>query len=139
MKACSWQATIGDCEKPGISESQLTLLLYKQELANWPLFTGKLSRERELQEMNVFISSLLIILTFQHFFVTTNAAPSVFDIFPRNKYFSPRLDSEESEDKVLEKRKSCLCENSLCVIDKLLKCRRSVILGRGTHKLETFP
>ena len=137
---CSWQATIGDCEKPGISDSLQTLvLLYKQELANWPLFTGRLSRE--LQEMNVFMFWMLIILTFiiQYFFIRIDAAPSVYDIFPRNRHFNPRLTSEESEEQVQEKRKRCFCENNLCVIDKLLKCRRSVILGRGFHKLKTLP
>merc|ERR1712062_666751 len=100
-------------------------------------FTGRLSRE--LQEMNVFISLLLIIWTFQYFFVRINAAPSVYDIFPRNKYFNPRLESEESEEKLYEKRRQCFCENDLCIIDKLLKCRRSVMLGRGFHKLKTLP
>merc|ERR1712062_17322 len=96
-------------------------------------FTGRLPRE--LQEMNVFLISLLIISTFQYFFIGTNAAPSVYDIFPRNKYFNPRTNSEQSEDKVLEKRRSCLCENNRCVIDKLLKCRRSVILGYKREKI----
>ena len=111
--------------------------LYKQDLANWPLFTRRLSRE--LQEMNVFISLLLIILTFQYFFVRINAAPSVYDIFPRNKYFNPRLYSEQSEEKNIDKRRQCFCENNPCVIDKLLKCRRSVMLGKGFHKLGTLP
>merc|ERR1712154_138899 len=98
-------------------------------------FTGRLSRE--LQEMNVFISLLLIILTFQYFFVRINAAPSVYDIFPRNICFNPRLDSEESEEKLYEKRRQCVCENNLCIIDKLSKCRRSVMLGTSGKLLET--
>ena len=91
--------------------------------------------------MNVFMFWMLIILTFiiQHFFIRIDAAPSVYDIFPRNKYFNPRLNSEESEEQVLEKRKKCFCENNLCVIDKLLKCRRSVMLGKAFHKLRTLP
>merc|ERR1712130_51586 len=98
-------------------------------------FTGRLSRE--LQEMNVFMFWMLIILTFiiQYFFIRIDAAPSVYDIFPRNRHFNLRLTSEESEEQVQEKRKKCFCENNLCVIDKMLKCRRSVMLGDKREKI----
>ena len=82
--------------------------------------------------------SMLLMLTFQYFFIRINSAPSVYDIFPRNKYFTSRVISEENEEKILEKRKKCLCEKNLCVIDKLFKCRRSVVSGRGFDKLKTL-
>jgi len=74
----------------------------------------------------------------QYFFIKIDAAPSVYDIFPRNNYSNQRLNSEESEEKVLEKRKNCFCENYLCVIDKLLKCRQSVMLDKREKIGEQF-
>ena len=79
--------------------------------------------------MNVFMFWMLVILTFiiQYFFIRIDAAPSVYDIFPRNRHFNLRLTSEESEEQVQEKRKKCFCENNLCVIDKMFEREQSIL------------
>ena len=82
--------------------------------------------------MNVFISSLLSVFILYLLCLSTDGAPSVFDIFPRRSEYKTRAGSDESDQGDQQKIKRCICENNLCFIDKLLRCRHSIIPGKDS-------